>query len=108
MYQYKDLMHCGNQILLAHLREKYWILKGRKSIRKILNSFILCRRFNSRSVKMSLLLLPEDRIKDTDVFEVSGVDLASPLFLRNGSKDQVMSIVSINFNQMSQTIESLS
>ncbi|CAL1291815.1 unnamed protein product [Larinioides sclopetarius] len=83
IHKHKNLMHCGNQILLARLREKYWILKGRKSIRKIC---VRCRRFSSRSVKMNLPPLPEDRVRDASVFEVFGVDLAGPLFLRDGSK----------------------
>ncbi|GBN37239.1 hypothetical protein AVEN_139666-1 [Araneus ventricosus] len=35
---------------------------------------------------MNLPPLPEDLVMDAGVFEVSGVDLAGPLFLRDGSK----------------------
>ncbi|CAL1274780.1 unnamed protein product, partial [Larinioides sclopetarius] len=86
IHKHKNLMHCGNQILLARLRERYWILKGRKSIRKILKNCVRFRRFSSRSVKMNLPPLPEDRVRDASVFEVSGVDLAGPLLLRDDSK----------------------
>jgi hypothetical protein len=30
--------------------------------------------------------LPEDRVKDTSVFEICGIDLAGPLFLHGGEK----------------------
>jgi hypothetical protein len=30
--------------------------------------------------------LPEDRVRDASVFEVIGVDLAGPLFLKEGRK----------------------
>ena len=30
--------------------------------------------------------LPEDRVKDASVFEICGIDLAGPLFLRGGEK----------------------
>ena len=80
------LCHVGVQGLLSHLREKFWILKGRKSIRGILSKCVICRRHEARPVTASQPVLPEPRVRDAAVFETTGVDLAGPLFLRDGHK----------------------
>ncbi|GFS85295.1 integrase_H2C2 domain-containing protein, partial [Nephila pilipes] len=36
VYKHKELMHCGIQTLIACLREKYWILKVRRTVRKVI------------------------------------------------------------------------
>ncbi|GFW65681.1 putative RNA-directed DNA polymerase from transposon X-element [Trichonephila clavipes] len=37
-------------------------------------------------LKVNLYILPADRVRDAGVFEVIGIDLAGPLFLKNGEK----------------------
>ncbi|GFU27332.1 integrase catalytic domain-containing protein [Trichonephila clavipes] len=71
--------HAGTQLLLCIIREEYWITGGRRTVRKIWNACVKCRRFKSIS-------LPSDRVKDTTVFEEVGVDLADPLYVKRGDK----------------------
>ncbi|GBN49024.1 hypothetical protein AVEN_59438-1, partial [Araneus ventricosus] len=78
--------HAGTQLLLSILREKYWILGGRRTVRKIWNACVRCRRFKSKSPTADSVSLPADRVKDTAVFEVVGVDLAGPLYIKQGTK----------------------
>lgn len=78
--------HVGVQGLLSHLREKFWILKGRKTVRAILTSCVICRRYEARSVSTSTPALPEPRVRDAVAFETTGIDLAGPLHLRDNSK----------------------
>ncbi|GBO26557.1 hypothetical protein AVEN_205168-1 [Araneus ventricosus] len=74
--------HAGTQLLLSILREKYWILGGRRTVRKIRNACVRCRRFKSKSPTADPVSLPADRVKDAAVFEVVGVDLAGPLYIK--------------------------
>ncbi|GBO25679.1 hypothetical protein AVEN_62660-1 [Araneus ventricosus] len=79
--------HAGTQLLLSILREKYWILGGRRTVRKIWNACVKCRRFKSKSPTADPVSLPADRVKDAAVFEVVGVDLAAPpLYIKRGTK----------------------
>ncbi|KAJ8877948.1 hypothetical protein PR048_022411 [Dryococelus australis] len=55
--------HAGVQILLRKLRERYWILGGRNTV---------CR------------------VNDASVFEVCGVDMAGPLYLKGGEKAWIL------------------
>lgn len=85
-WKHRELNHAGVQILMNNLREKYWILRSRKSIRKVTLRCSRCRRFIANSIQPESPPLPEDRIRDAAPFEVTGVDLAGPLYLRDKQK----------------------
>ncbi|GFX19597.1 integrase catalytic domain-containing protein [Trichonephila clavipes] len=78
--------HAGTHLLLSIIREKYWIIGGRRTLRKIWNACVKCRRFKSKSPMTDPVSLPSDRVKNAAVFEVVGVDLAGPLYVKRGDK----------------------
>ncbi|XP_045482841.1 uncharacterized protein LOC123686673 [Harmonia axyridis] len=84
--QHVKASHVGVQGLLSLLRERFWILKGRKTLRSIVTKCVVCRRYNGKSSEVSPIPLPRDRVRDANVFEVAGVDLAGPLYIRSGEK----------------------
>ncbi|XP_055927013.1 uncharacterized protein LOC129958512 [Argiope bruennichi] len=45
-----------------------------------------CRRYSSNSPMSDPVSLPADRVKDSNVFDITGIDLAGPLFTRDGGK----------------------
>ncbi|XP_035211824.1 uncharacterized protein LOC118185963 [Stegodyphus dumicola] len=63
-----ELQHAGVSTLMTNLRENFWILKSRKK------------------VEVEPGFPREDRVKEGATFEVVGVDLAGPLYLRERSK----------------------
>ncbi|GBM60852.1 hypothetical protein AVEN_179007-1 [Araneus ventricosus] len=81
-----ELSHAGIQILMSSLRENYWILKSRKTIRQVIRTCVICQRFASQPLEVVSAPLPEDRVRDAYVFEVVGVDLCGPLYLKNKTK----------------------
>ncbi|GFU27317.1 integrase catalytic domain-containing protein [Trichonephila clavipes] len=76
----------GTQLLLCIIREEYWITGGRRTVRKIWNACVKCRRFKSKSPMTDPVSLPSERVKDATVFEEVGVDLAGPLYVKRGDK----------------------
>lgn len=86
MEKHIELEHAGTQTLMSHLRERYWIIKSRKTIRQIVRSCITCKRFSARPLETVSVHLPEDRVRDASIFEVCGVDLCGPLFLKDNKK----------------------
>jgi hypothetical protein len=75
---------------MGKLREKVWIIGGRRAIKKVLTKCVTCRRFSSKCPDTVPATLPVDRVKDCKAFQVVGVDLAGPLFLKNRSKAWVV------------------
>ncbi|GIY05155.1 reverse transcriptase [Caerostris darwini] len=71
-----ELCHAGIQVLMSTLREEYWIIKSRKTIRQVIRNCLRCKRFSIHSRQSISAPLPEDRIREAQVFEVIGVDLA--------------------------------
>lgn len=57
---YKQL-HAGALSLLVNLRESYWILSARRSIRKILRRCVVCFRARLKNVKQLMGSLPTTR-----------------------------------------------
>ncbi|GBN43190.1 hypothetical protein AVEN_66996-1 [Araneus ventricosus] len=45
-----------------------------------------CKRYKAKPLTVESCPLPEDRVPDTAAFEVTGVDLVGPLFLKSVSK----------------------
>ncbi|GFX10150.1 integrase_H2C2 domain-containing protein [Trichonephila clavipes] len=45
-----------------------------------------CRRYSSNSPMSEPVSLPADRVKDANAFDITGIDLAGPLFTRDGGK----------------------
>ncbi|WP_253302409.1 DUF1759 domain-containing protein [Wolbachia endosymbiont of Psylliodes chrysocephala] len=78
--------HAGPKILLGILRERFWILRAKKVVHDIISKCVVCRKQNVKSVQTPFAPLPENRIKNAGVFEVIGVDLAGPLYLKDSSK----------------------
>ncbi|UYV72361.1 hypothetical protein LAZ67_9002779, partial [Cordylochernes scorpioides] len=78
--------HAGLQTLLGILRENYWILRSRKTVKKIINQCIRCKRFTATPATVESTSLPEDRVRDAVVFEIVGVDLTGHLILKNKKK----------------------
>ena len=81
-----NLNHAGIQILMNNLREDFWILKYRKTIRKVIKNCVRCKRYDARSKPLVEAPLPVHRIKEAAVFEVLGIDYAGPLIVREGQK----------------------
>ncbi|GFT68085.1 integrase catalytic domain-containing protein [Trichonephila clavipes] len=74
---------------LSIFRDDNNIIRGRRTVRKIWNACVKCRRFKSKSPMTDPASLPSDRVKDAAVFEVVGVDLAGPLYVKHGDKNEV-------------------
>ncbi|KRZ04078.1 hypothetical protein T11_4559 [Trichinella zimbabwensis] len=75
-------LHAGvNQTLVA-IRSKFWILKGRNAVKKVIRSCPTCRRVDAQPYRLRMGNLPADRVTESPPFSHTGVDFAGPLFVR--------------------------
>lgn len=84
--EHKKMSHAGVNVILNKLRERFWILKGRMAVRSVINKCVICKRFGKQHVQTPPVSLPADRVNDSSVFNVTGVDLAGPLILKGNKK----------------------
>lgn len=83
---HENMNHAGVQSVMCQLREKYWIIQMRKTVRRIILKCVICKRQCSKPMKASPGALPLNRVRDAAVFEVTDVDFAGPLYLRGQQK----------------------
>ncbi|UYV83138.1 hypothetical protein LAZ67_22002401 [Cordylochernes scorpioides] len=83
---HEKMYHCGAQTLRSVLREKFWIPKARQLVRHVIHKSPRCRRFETKRVDVPEASLPQHRVRDVVVFEVTGIDLGGPLYLEDGQK----------------------
>ncbi|XP_042912353.1 uncharacterized protein [Parasteatoda tepidariorum] len=74
--------HAGTSILLTILRERFWIIKGRRTVRSVIRGCVTYKRQKVKNLEVPFPPLPPDRTRLSAVFEVSGVDLAGPLMTK--------------------------
>ena len=81
-------MHHGIETTLARIRENYWIVKGRKTVKEIIRKCVICTRNQGQPVRLSSSPdLPEYRVDHMAyAFLFTGLDFAGPLFVRDGLK----------------------
>ncbi|XP_064475845.1 uncharacterized protein LOC135389743 [Ornithodoros turicata] len=88
-----DLLHAGVRDTLVHLRERYWVVQGRQTVKKILKRCVVCQRFNARSSQQEAAPLPSPRVTKSEPFEVVGVDFAGPLVVKTQRSTKQMFFV---------------
>ncbi|XP_035210830.1 uncharacterized protein LOC118185140 [Stegodyphus dumicola] len=90
LIEYYHLQNCHAviykiaQILLGILTERFWIVRGRRAVRKVVKNCVRCNRYKAKAPGCEPVSLPGDRVNDAAVFEVVGVDLAGPLYVKGG------------------------
>nr|GBM70276.1 hypothetical protein AVEN_62568-1 [Araneus ventricosus] len=83
---HERVLHSGVNETLIQTRAKFWILRARRFIKSILYGCRFCKKFNAYPGTEISAPLPPDRVEKSQPFEVSGIDFAGPLILRDGSK----------------------
>jgi hypothetical protein len=78
------IKHAGIKDTLTTLRERYWILKGRAMVKRVLRKCVVCRRFNGISyASQPSVDLPENRVSHDPPFTHTGLDFCGPLYVVN-------------------------
>lgn len=77
-------IHAGAQAILNSLRQRFWPIDGRATIRSVLRKCLVCRRFKPVILERNMGNLPRDRVIQNRPFYVSGVDFAGPFLIKDG------------------------
>ncbi|GFV94832.1 integrase catalytic domain-containing protein [Trichonephila clavipes] len=78
--------HAGTLTLLTILRERFWIVKGKRTVRSVIKECLTCKRQKIKHLVVPFPPLPKDPTEVAAVFQVSGVDLAGPLLTKSKQK----------------------
>ena len=77
--------HVGREHVMAQVRQKFWLLGGRSSVRRILRDCFHCRRANAPPCQQKMADLPSHRITPGEPpFAFTGVDFFGPFLVKRG------------------------
>lgn len=81
---HEKVLHHGVETTLAHIRNEFWIVKGRKTVKNIIRKCVTCIRYQGRTMLPPPSPdLPDFRISNLNAFQATGLDYCGPLFIRN-------------------------
>ncbi|KAJ8717747.1 hypothetical protein PYW07_005677 [Mythimna separata] len=80
-HEHLRLFHAGPQLTLASVRDKYWLIGGRRLARNTVQRCVTCVRLRAVTVQPIMGHLPEARINPTFPFHSVGVDFAGPFMI---------------------------
>ena len=84
LYTHDKVCHAGVEFTLTELRLKYWIIKGRETVRKIINPCVTCKKVQGKVLRPPPTpALPEYRVCVEFPIQVTGFDFAGPLFVKD-------------------------
>ena len=77
--------HSGVEYTLSLIRQKYWIISARSTVRKVLEKCFACRKQQAPTGQQKTADLPEDRVTPSKPpFTYTGVDCFGPFEVRRG------------------------
>uniref|UniRef100_A0A182PWW3 Integrase_H2C2 domain-containing protein n=1 Tax=Anopheles epiroticus TaxID=199890 RepID=A0A182PWW3_9DIPT len=83
-HYHETLLHAGQQMMMSTIRERFWPLRLRNLVRKVVHDCIKCFRVKPTTAEQLMGDLPPERVTPTLPFLKAGVDLCGPVFYRSG------------------------
>ncbi|XP_055623418.1 uncharacterized protein LOC129766841 [Toxorhynchites rutilus septentrionalis] len=111
-YYHRSLLHAGPQLMLATIRQKFWIIGGRNLVRRIYHQCHACFRNKPVLIQQTIADLPSSRVTSTRPFSVCGVDYCGPVFIkspvRNRSPTKAYIVIFVCFSTRAVHIDLVS
>ena len=87
---HETILHGGVSSTLSKLREKFWLLRGRQVVRKILRKCVWCKRINGLPYRLAPVPnLPHSRLEQVRAFNSVGLDYCGPLRYSKGEEGRL-------------------
>lgn len=86
-------LHGNVQLMLHNLRQKYWILNPRRTVRRFIkNQCKECIKWSSTRQTQQMAPLPRPRVQPTRIFDHTGVDFAGPIYIKDKGRGKNQSL----------------
>lgn len=77
-----ELKHAGIQTTLYSIRDKFWVLGGRNTVRRIIRQCAICSRMKPSEFNYIMENLPASRLTYSRPFLNVGIDYCGPFFVK--------------------------
>lgn len=75
-------LHGGTQLTSSFIREEFWIIGGRSTVRSHIYNCVTCARFRRTRAQQLMGQLPSERVIPSRPFLNTGVDYAGPFLIK--------------------------
>ena len=83
------ICHQGRSQTLTELRANgFWVISGSKSIAKLIQSCVRCRKLRRPAEEQRMAELPKERVEASAPFMYCGMDCFGPFLTKTGRKEQ--------------------
>lgn len=80
--------HAGVERILSETRQRFWIVKGRATVRRVLSKCITCKKLKAQPVSQYMGDLPKDRVTPNEApFTHVGVDYFGPFLVKRNRSE---------------------
>ncbi|XP_029160236.1 uncharacterized protein LOC114932248 [Nylanderia fulva] len=79
---HRRTLHGGVQLTLGLLHLRFWVPRGRTTVKQQLHRCVTCTRWRAATPQPQMSNLPRDRVTPTRPFLSTGSDYAGPILLR--------------------------
>lgn len=79
---HRKCLHVGPKLIIAMLRQEFWILSSRKAVRRIIFKCISCTRHKALHPTPHMGILPEARVHSIRAFSRVGTDYGGPYLIK--------------------------
>ena len=84
MDSHRDVMHAGVPHTLARVRQRFWIPRGRSTVKSTIRQCQTCRRHNAGPYATPAMApLPSSRVTPARTFARTGIDFFGPIYIKN-------------------------
>lgn len=85
----EKILHSGSERMLAEVRRKFWILRGREAIRQHQRQCVSCQKWRAKPEIPKMANLPPARLRlFKPAFYSSGVDCFGPMTVKIGRRTE--------------------
>lgn len=81
--------HEGVAATLLRTRRKAWVVQGRRTVKKVINECLTCKKQRARLCQQVMSDLPQERTSRANPFEYTTLDLFGPFEVRDAVKKRV-------------------
>lgn len=80
---HQDTLHGGTQLVLSTVRLRFWVLRGRSSVKDVIRNCLDCFRVNPQRIDQIMGNLPPERVIPNRPFAVTGLDYCGFFYVQN-------------------------
>ena len=93
--------HVGAYQVLAEIGQRFWIVKGVSSVKRVLSKCHVCRRYNAKlgeqvTAQLPMVQVSSDNHRIIYPFSAMGLDYFGPLYVRSGPKTRSRKNATLN------------